>query len=195
MSKKYLLFLIIICLAIMTSCKKDNIPIKEESAVYVQYFEGLINGEKIRVESSYEENRDKLFGQLTGLSRGTEKQYAMYTLNVTFPQGGKNDIGGKMRLNFFDLDKRKQEIKGDFSYHDTFDTFIVYYRSSDKAKDGKEFFVPKENQPFIAEITRYEYPKNSIIPYVGGKLNGVLYSELNPKDSVVVSDATFDVRF
>lgn len=164
----------------------------EEEQEYIQYFEALINGKEVRVESSYSKNRENLRGSWTGVSFGNGPQIAMYTINVTFP--GEEEFVPKLRFQVFDLSKRKQEVTHENSYHENFGTYVVYVKDPENEEDEATVYAPG-SKPFIIEITKIDYPEGSSIPYVGGTLNGVLYSRDNPKDSVIIENANFEVRY
>lgn len=186
--------LVLFGLITFLSCKKDVPPVEKEEQEHIQYFEAVINGEKVRVESTYSWNRDKLNGHRTEIGFDGGAREDMYNLNVTLPQ--KNEgLVSKIRFQILDLDRRTQKITGEVPYYNSAGTFIVYYKKPENKEDDPEFYVPHADKPFIAEITKIEYPEWSVIPYVGGKLHGVLYSEINPRDSIIIEDGMFEVRF
>lgn len=55
------------------------------------------------------------------------------------------------------------------------------------------FYAPKKDKPFNIEITELTYYDNSAFVRVSARLDGVLYRETNPQDSVVIK-GYFEVR-
>jgi hypothetical protein len=192
MKSYYPYFIALLCLT--SACKKESIPQKEEKQEYVQFFGAVINNNNINVLNTQSKDRWKLHGQWTGVGMGDGRQIPMYTVDVTLPKEATQDLyDPKLRLQLFDIHHGLFLLDGTNAYSESFASHIAIFKGS--GNDFKAYVAHPSKKPFAVEITKYEYPEGSGVPYVGGKLNGVLYNENNLQDSVVIKNGQFEVRF
>lgn len=65
----------------------------------------------------------------------------------------------------------------------------------DKRDDTKEAKIYKPlKQPLILHINRADFSSDSGIPFIEGKMEGILYNEKNLNDSVIVKNMQFGVH-
>lgn len=183
-----------IFLVSLFSCKKQTVEVPKNEK-YIQYFKADIAGQTLDLKSSIDENRDLFRGSYTeiGFGDGTFKE--MYTVNVAVPNTLLNtSIQSKLQFQLFDIKKGVYQLSNDDSYQKDFSSHI-YLVTNLGMQDSKLYTTNEKKPPFNISITRYEKVKGSMIPFVGGKLNGVLYNVKDLKDSIVIDNGVFDVRY
>lgn len=184
-------------LCFITACKKEPIPAKEEKQEFIQYFGAVINDVNVNIRNTQDKDRTKLHGQWTGVGMGNGQQIPMYTVDVNLPKEAPQDLfEPKLRLQIFDIHHGLFLLDGTNSYYESFASHIALFkRYGNGNNEVKSYVAHPSKKPFAVEITRYEYPEGSGVPYVGGKLNGVLYNEKNLQDSIVIKNGQFEVRY
>jgi ferredoxin len=188
------------CIALLlcvAACKKEAIPQKEEKQEFVQFFGAVINDTNINILNTQSKDQSKLHGQWTGVGMANGREIPMYTISVVLPKDTPQDLfDPKLSVQIFDIHPGLFLLNGANSYYEDFASHIVLLkRYGSNNGDFKAYVAHPSKKPFEVEITRYQYPEGSIVPYVGGKLNGVLYNEKNLQDSIVIKSGKFEVRF
>ena len=179
---------------LLCSCKKQNaeVPVKTP---YVQFIKMQIAGQPLEIKGSIDQNREIFSGSWTGIGYGDGTQKEMYTVNVTVPKTFLNTTtDSKFQVRIFDIEKKEYLLSDSDPYKQSFASSIYLVTNLGSA-DLKVYTTNETKPPFKVQITRYEKPKDSGVPFVGGKLNGTLYNVNNLQDSVVIKDGVFDVRF
>ncbi|WP_316839797.1 DUF5025 domain-containing protein [Pedobacter gandavensis] len=177
----------------LSSCKKES-PVKEEKKADIQYLKATIDGQSISLQKT-DNDRTVFYGSWTGLGMGNGAKIDIYTVDVNLPKASLSSTD-VFRLSFqiYDVKKRKYEMEGDLSDRTDFGAYIYAVKKPDLGENVL-YSTSSLKKPFHIEITKYEYPKNSLIPIVGGKFNGVLYNTKNLLDSIVVKNGEFEVRY
>jgi len=179
---------------LLCSCKKPNAELPAKMP-YVQFIKMQIAGQSLEIKGSIDQNRDKFSGSWTGIGYGDGTQKEMYTVNVTVPKMFLNTTtDSKFQVRIFDIEKKEYLLSDSDPYKQSFASSIYLVTNLGSA-DLKVYTTNETKPPFKVQITRYEKPKDSGVPFVGGKLNGTLYNVNNLQDSVVIKDGVFDVRF
>ncbi len=178
----------------LSSCKKE-IAQTQKKQEYIQHFNATVAGKSVRIQNSLNKDRIQFNGSWTGVGMGNGTQLEMYTVRVTLPKEvlGRADES-KLRFQIFDIQRKEYQINGDKLYEKDFSTHIYLQNSVGKSNDVI-YTTSSLKKPFKIEITKYELPKGSLVPIVGGKLNGVLYNTKDLTDSILIHDGDFEVRF
>lgn len=178
-----------------SSCKKEESK-KEDNIEYIQYFSAKIGGKNIDIKNSINGDRFKLHGSWTGINND---EVHVYQVKVNLPEERNEIVKYETLLNFqiYDIERNKVNniIDNEF-YQNDFNSYI--FLSKTMIDDDKNYTIYSPNtnkKPFKIEITKYQFIKDSLVPIVGGKLNGVLYNKKNLLDSVIIKDGIFEVRF
>lgn len=190
-------FSLIVCCSILSlSCKKEAIPTEQKAEPYVQHFSANINGTSVSIKNTIDNNRGLLRGSWTGVGIGTKPMINMYTVNVLLPKAVPYmDYDSKLIFQIFDIKTGLNRITGEDDYYKDFGTFIAITRRTGDRSNDIMYTANKQKKPFEVSISRYEIPKNSMTPIVGGTLRGVLYNTKNIQDSIVIDQAKFEVRY
>ena len=176
------------------SCKKQDFKVSQKKT-YIQYFKANVAGQTLDIKNSIDENRHIFRGQYSEIGYGNGIFKEMYTINVAVPKTILNtSIDTKLQFQIFDSGIGKYEISSSDSYKGSFNTH-VYIVTDLGMPSGKTYTTHETKAPFNILITRYEKAANSALPFVGGKLDGVLYNVKDLQDSIVIKDGSFDVRF
>lgn len=187
-------FFAIVAVMLLFSCKKQKTeaPVKEP---YIQFINVQIAGKYLEIKGSIDRNRDIFSGSWTGIGYGDGTQKEMYTVNVIVPNTFLNTtLASRLQFRIFDIEKKEYRLSGNDPYKQSFASSISLVTNLGLA-DSKVYTTNETKPPFKIEINRYEKPKGSGVPFVGGKLSGVLYNVKNLQDSIVIKDGVFDVRF
>ncbi|WP_295767729.1 DUF5025 domain-containing protein [uncultured Mucilaginibacter sp.] len=173
----------------ITSCSKTRVA-KPQPEEFVQHFKANIAGKEISIENTRDRNRTQLTGQWTGLGNGDGTEKSIYTVDVILPADiSPISAQARLRVQVENVKKGEFLITGENKDYPPYKSLISLRNSN------ISYSANTAKKPFEVEITRYEYPYGSMVPYVGGKLNGVLYNEKNLQDSIIIKDGTFEVRF
>lgn len=171
---KYYIFLLF--LLFFTSCENEA-PVK---TVY-SYFRGDIDGQKVCVEQSsahdirfctvttseYRGGEQVVYGWVMHLSESCDayKEPPLFSIQLAPLHEGEYDIS-----------------KGHAREYESCLSFV----------SGKGRYVPMPEKPFkLSVVTIVRATPRTDTPYVRGTMEGVLYNEKNPRDSVVVCEAVF----
>ncbi|WP_175635205.1 DUF5025 domain-containing protein [Pedobacter ghigonis] len=187
-------FFTLLVVMLLFSCKKQKTeaPVKEP---YVQFINVQIAGQNLEIKGSIDKNRDKFSGSWTGIGYGDGTQKEMYTVNVIVPKTFLNTtFDSKLQFRIFDIEKKEYKLSENDPFKQSFASGIYIVTNLGMA-DSKVYTTNETKPPFKVQITRYEKPKDSGVPFVGGKISGTLYNVKNLQDSIVIKDGVFDVRF
>ncbi|MFD2289087.1 DUF5025 domain-containing protein [Pedobacter petrophilus] len=176
------------------SCEKNitETTIKEK---YTQYFNANIAGQSLNIKGSIDENRDIFSGSWTGVGNSDGTQKDMYRVKVTVPRTFLNTtLDAKLSFQVYDIKPGIYLLSDAKAYQKDFANHM--YLATNVGLENSNFYTTNEQKnPFKIEITKYEKPKDSSVPIVGGKINGTLYNIKNLRDSIVIKDGVFEVRF
>ncbi|WP_316821221.1 DUF5025 domain-containing protein [Pedobacter gandavensis] len=186
------LLLCFIVLLICYSCKKEKAPTKEETE-YTQYFNAVIGSKPITIQNSLAKDRNLFKGSWTGVGMSNGNQIEMYTIKAILP---KETLKAHAELNFqiFDIKKNTYHIDNADFFEKSLSTYI-YLKKYDDLNNEAIYSTDKTKKSFEIEITKYEFPNESLTPVVRGTLSGVLYNVKDLRDSITIKNGDFEVRY
>ena len=191
--KTHLKFVGLLLLAItFLSCKKDKIEIPVKP-VYIQYFNANIAGKDLNIKGSLGENRGVFRGSWTVLGYGNGIDKDLYRVDVAIPNRISNSSSAQLSFQIFDIKQKPYTISSARAYLESFSSNIYLIVKSSTSSDV--YTTSELKKPFVVNITKYEKQKDGSSPFVGGKIDGVLYNTKNLQDSIVIRDGVFEVRF
>ena len=191
--KTHLNFAGLLLLAItFLSCKKDKIEIPVKP-VYIQYFNANIAGKDLNIKGSLGENRGVFRGSWTVLGYGNGTDKDLYRVDVAIPNRISNSSSAQLSFQIFDIKQKPYTISSARAYLESFSSNIYLIVKS--STSSYVYTTSELKKPFVVNITKYEKPKDGSLPFVGGKIDGVLYNTKNLQDSIVIRDGVFEVRF
>ncbi|PYF77124.1 DUF5025 domain-containing protein [Pedobacter nutrimenti] len=173
------------------ACKKEHpIPKPPPEKEYVQYFKGFISEKPLLVTQS------GISGDWTGLSSVSAPDMEVYRVIVNLQETYAGRLQTSfLRFQLFNMKNRTFKISGHEPILDLRNSYIFLNKKLGPNDEDAKFYTPNNlKKPFEINITRYEYLKNSGLPYVKGTLNGVLYNIKDITDSIVIRDGDFDVH-
>lgn len=173
--------ILLACFSI-SSCSEDNAPTVEEPLPVYSYFRGCINDEYVCVEQNTV--HDKRIDYLSTLRSGENiLSYRWFVIFIDdYHKSFKN--APSLSIQLAPLELGRYNIKGARFYNDT-ESAISFGR------DGKRY-VPNSNHPFKVRLNgMIKSSPYSTDPLIQGTMEGVLYNQDNPTDSLVIRDATF----
>lgn len=179
-------------LFIFYSCKK-NTEQTEEKQEYTQYFNALIANKSIAIQNSHSKNRNLFRGSWTGVDMINGDQIEMYTVKTILPKEVLN-MNAELNFQIFDIKKKIYFINEDDIYKKDFSTHI-YLKKHEDLNNETIYTTRKVKKPFEIEITKYEFPNESLIPILGGNFNGVLYNVKDITDSITIKNGNFEVQY
>ncbi|WP_316799619.1 DUF5025 domain-containing protein [Pedobacter frigidisoli] len=179
---------------LLFSCKKDPAETTEKQP-YVQYFKADVAGQSLDIKGSNSTNREIFRGSRTIIGDADGTQHEMYTVNVALQATVLNTTSpSKLQFQIFDIRPKEYQLANGDAYQKNFSTHIFLVTDLGRP-DSKLYTTSAVKSPFHIVISKYDMPKDSGIPFVGGKLDGVLYNVKNLQDSIVIRNGVFDVRF
>jgi hypothetical protein len=195
----YRFFVFILFVLALSACKQEQTP--EPSGDYVQYFNGAIDGKKVDIKTattvSYHPcencNVESVSGDWTGY--GSINKDA-YVVSVFLAKDKPNDAQmPKLKFRVFDIKPGDFKITGEEDIYNPLASYILIIKKEKAGEDNKLYAPNPQKHPFEIAINKYEFKPDSGLPFVGGKLNGVLYNTKNQQDSIVLKDCNFEVRY
>ncbi len=189
--KSILAFLVSV---LLISCKKENTE-NQVKEPYIQYFMADLAGKPLDIKGSLSSNRDLFRGCLTRIGYGNGTSKEMYTVSVQVPKTILGTtIDSKLQFQLFDVQEKEYLLTSNRAFQEDFSTHI--YLVTNLGMPNSKIYTAFDNKlPFKISILKYEKPNDGSIPFVGGKLTGVLYNTTDLQDSIIIKNGAFDVRF
>ncbi len=160
------------------SCDKDEVD-NSNSKRYLGYFKGDINGETIINNNLYRES--KRFGNIW-YENG--KQYFMYTFGIPCSNYG---LGITIPVKEGLIELREVD-----EYVDKDTLGYIYLRNLSIESD---IIYQPLNASFKIYIDSVRYHSEwSGLPFIEGKMEGILYNEHDSKDSIIIKNAIFGIN-
>jgi hypothetical protein len=196
----YRLLFISVFIIFLSACKQEQSP-KPQNGEYLQYFNGTINGRKIDIKTQTSTtkvqckdcNIESIAGDWTGYPGVNKDAYAVSVLLSKEAPG--DDKMPLLKFRIFDIKPRTFTITGEDDIYDPLASYVVVVKKKKPDTDNTFYAPSPEKKPFEIAINRYEFKPDSGLPFVGGKLNGVLYNTTNQQDSIVIKNCNFEVRY
>lgn len=194
-----IVFLIVIAL-VGISCektKKDGLEEDQSAQIFSQHFYAFINDKPITVHSSLEKDRANFNGQWTGIGMANGGNINLYKVNVLLPKEiSKEGYTSDLKFQIYNISKKTFLITGKDDSYNVKGTYIALRKKTGPAEtDQKVYAANTKKKPFQIKITNYETIKGSLVPSVEGRLDGVLYNIKNSRDSIIIKNGEFKVRF
>ncbi len=193
MKKKYFVSLIgLLCLIAMSSCSNDDEispqPKSKEDDIWWGYFKGTINSEEISLKNSdYSEHPVKNVREsIHDTSSGND------SINIMNTDILCNDTTA-LFVVLYDLNPGIRYLISSkrLGLYDSCIKMVTQRKGID-GKSQKSYYVPNENNPVKVEITDVLW-LSQVEPIIDVEVDGVLYNDVNPEDSIVLN-ACYGVR-
>ena len=182
---KYLIhsvLLMIILSFTLSSCNNDDNTPTEETTKYTRYFGNFkanINGQSVEVINK-DNNQD--WNKITCTTKDIYPTIGIYAYDFFITLKNNSFLGIGLR-------PFKKGIQYSHGYPQ-YDSTAVHIRM-----DNKLYYPLKT--PFKIQVDSIFYVnsvRNSSLPFVIGKLNGILYNKDNLNDSIIVKNASFGIH-
>jgi RNA polymerase subunit RPABC4/transcription elongation factor Spt4 len=196
----YRLFLIGLVITSLSACKQEQSP-KPQNQKYVQYFNGSINGKDVDIKTQKNStspicdncNVESIAGDWTGYPSVNKEAYTV-SVRLSKERSGDEKMP-LLEFRIFDIKIKSFNITGEENIFDALSTYVVIVKKEKSKTDNTYYSPDPQKKPFEITINKYEFKPDSGLPFVGGKLNGVLYNTANRQDSIVIKDCNFEVRY
>lgn len=176
--KKYYLLAILLAL-ILNGCEKDEIEEPEKKIpYYLGYFEGWVNDRHVLLENN-SSNKQLIHGGYFSI-RGELETYEWmiplrpYQLKITL---------SPLKEGYYKIDNE--------SYKSNIPPYMPqdYVRIINEAVKPYDVYLPLK-EPFQIWVDSIRF-RNSSIPYIEGKMEGVFFNVEDMNDSIVIKEARF----
>ena len=173
--------MLLTCLFI-SSCIEDNAPTVEEPLPVYSYFRGYLNDEYVCIEQNVAHDKRIDYTSTLTWKGDTFLAYSWRVIFIDdYHKSFKNAPSLSMQLSPLVLGR--YDIEGGRFYNTE---SAIAFNTVEKE------YIPKSNRPFKVSlgklITTSPYGH---APYIAGAMEGILYNQDNPMDSLVILDATF----
>lgn len=187
--KKIIYYIAVAVLLSFTACNKEE----EASAIpgpysgNFGYIKGILNGIDFSLQ-----NEDKPGERYISTAGAIYQKDLMtgrdcYGTNIPITKKQDELIYG-FSIHISPVKTGILEVKG-FN-HDIFESCVIFIDE----RDGNEKAYGALKQSLKLRINRADYSPSSSTPFIEGVMDGVLYNEKNPNDSIVVENVEFGVH-
>ncbi len=188
--KKLFFYIIAAVLLSLTACDKEE----EAPAVpgayswNFGYIKGRLNGTDFNLQNEDKPGGCYISTSGAAYSKDLITEEDAYGTNIPITKK-QNELTYGFSIHIAPVKTGMFEIKG-FS-HNRMESSVYFI--DERNADEKKGYIPMK-QPLKLCISRADFSSDSSIPFIEGEMDGILYNEKNPNDSIVVENIQFGVH-